>query len=88
MGDLSSIENERMIIVPTDISEHHERIREVSETRNLLSISTDQSCVESGDCIVAISAVPKIIITINLAAAKKAGIKFSPAFQMMVEEVE
>ena len=51
-----------------------------------LSISTDISCVDAGNCIVGVATKPKVAIYVGKSAAAAAGVSFKSAFLMMVKE--
>lgn len=53
----------------------------------ILTVSTDLGCVQSGACVMGIESEPAVRIIVNNAAASSAGITFSTAFSMLVEEI-
>lgn len=54
---------------------------------SVLTISSDRSCVQSGHCVVGVTASPKVQITVNRAAARAANIRFGSAFLMLIKEI-
>ncbi len=52
-----------------------------------LCITTDISATQAGNCAVSVQSDPKVVITVNKAAASASGVSFASAFLMMVTEI-
>ena len=55
--------------------------------RSILTISSDPTCAQAGHCIVAISAAPRVQITVSRAASRAANLRFNSSFLMLVREI-
>lgn len=54
--------------------------------RKILTASTDLASIEARQTVIAVRARPRIEIFVNQAVAKEAGLQFSAAFRMFVQE--
>jgi hypothetical protein len=54
--------------------------------QRVLTTSTDLASVDARQVVIAVRAHPRIEIVVNQAAAKVAGLQFSAAFRMFVQE--
>ncbi|MFM2042434.1 MAG: hypothetical protein RLY86_1010 [Pseudomonadota bacterium] len=52
-----------------------------------ITASTDRSCAEAGNCVLAIETTPKVQIFVSRKAADAAGVSFESAFLIMVKEL-
>jgi len=57
-----------------------------AKAKKLITIGPD-ACVRSGACVMAVSTDPKVVITVNRAAAAAVGASFKAAFRMMINEI-
>ncbi|WP_374467790.1 hypothetical protein [Phenylobacterium sp.] len=55
--------------------------------KKLVTIGSDPACVRSGACVMGVTTVPKVEITVNRAAAASVGAAFKAAFRMMIKEI-
>jgi len=60
---------------------------QAATSSGILTVSTDLGCVQSGNCVMGIESEPAVRIIVNNGAASSAGISFSTAFSMLVEEI-
>lgn len=65
---------------------NYRAIAAVTAPRSIITITSDNACVQAGYCIVAISATPKVQITVSRNARTAARLRFSAAFLMLVKE--
>lgn len=77
----------KMVILTSGAGNVQSAVKAASDNAGLITVSTDESCVQSGNCVMGVKSSPKVKITINLSATTAANIKFSPAFQMMVNKI-
>jgi hypothetical protein len=57
-----------------------------SAGKGILTISTDPATVTAGRTVMAVSSEPRVEIYVSRAAAQAAGVQFSTAFRMMIQE--
>lgn len=53
----------------------------------VFSASTDKSCAETGECVLAIETDPKVQIYVSRKAAEATGVSFQSSFLVMVKEL-
>lgn len=58
-----------------------------AKSKKLITIGSDPACVKSGACVMGVTTVPKVEITVNRAAADAVGAAFKAAFRMMIKEI-
>ncbi|MHA6287089.1 hypothetical protein [Maricaulis sp. CAU 1757] len=58
-----------------------------ASSAGVMTVSTDMSCVESGQCVMGVQSAPSVRIVVNRAAAQSSSVAFAAAFAMMIEEV-
>jgi len=51
------------------------------------TLSTDVACAESGQCVLAFRSDPSVEIILSRDAAAVAGVRFTPAFRMLVRQL-
>jgi hypothetical protein len=66
---------------------NYRAIASVAASRSILTISADPACARAGYCVVAISAAPRIQITVSRAASRAANLRFNSSFLMLVREI-
>ena len=86
-GNAGDIANTDLAFVTTGISGHYDRIKDIGRSNGIFIVSTDKSCVQAGACTMFVQSTPSVQITVNGETADKAGIAFSSAFGMMVDEI-
>jgi hypothetical protein len=58
-----------------------------AKAKKLITIGSDKACVASGACVMGVTTVPKVEITVNRASAAAVGASFKAAFRMMIKEI-
>lgn len=58
-----------------------------AKAKKILTVSSAAACVTSGACVMGVTTVPKVEITVNRAAAAAVGATFKAAFRMMIKEI-
>ncbi|KQN11916.1 conserved hypothetical protein [Sphingomonas aurantiaca] len=84
MGSLSGY---RVAFVTAGLRTEQGSIAIAANRASVLTISSDRACVQTGRCVVGVTASPKVQITVNRAAARAANIRFGSAFLMLVKEI-
>ena len=87
VSTLTDIEGPGVIFLAAGLEPHYQAVKEIALTKELITISAEASCVQSGHCMVGVQSSPRVEITINRATTEAAGIKFRPAFMMMVKSI-
>lgn len=80
--------NANLIIVANGVSSaEQDKVRSTFEGKQVITASTDLTCVESGKCMlgVDIGSVVKLLVNSNNYSAS--GLKFDPAFEFMVKQI-
>ncbi len=77
----------KMVLLTSGTTAIQGKVKAAADSAGLLTVSTDENCVAAANCVMGVKSKPKVQITINLNATSAAGIKFSPAFQMMVNKI-
>jgi hypothetical protein len=77
----------RVIIVPEGQGAQHAAIAAAARGMHAVTMSTDMACVNSGNCVVGVSAEPRVEIVVSRAASTAAGVAFAQAFRVMIREV-
>ncbi|MEZ5848668.1 MAG: YfiR/HmsC family protein [Geminicoccaceae bacterium] len=83
LADLQDID---MLLVTKGLSEHHQSIFEAASRLGILTVSTDESCVDSGHCVMWVKGSPSVRIVVNRAAARASNISFQTSFRMLITE--
>jgi hypothetical protein len=84
---LSGLAGVRVAFVTSGLRDSQAQIAAAASRQSILTITSDLSCVQAGRCVVAISSVPRVQITVSRAASKAANIQFGSAFLMLVKEI-
>ncbi|WP_019961633.1 hypothetical protein [Woodsholea maritima] len=58
-----------------------------AQSQGIVTISTDLACVTAHICMLGVQSAPNVRILANRASLAEAGIRFEPAFVMLVEEI-
>jgi len=66
---------------------NYRAIASAASSRSILTISADPACAQAGYCVVAISAAPRVQITVSRAASRAANLRFNSSFLMLVREI-
>ncbi|WP_374763043.1 hypothetical protein [Yunchengibacter salinarum] len=83
-----SVAGAAVVFIPDGLSAAaSDKAGAAAKAAGIPTIGFGETCVRAGHCVVGISTTPKVTILINKAAAASAGIGFSAAFLMMVQEV-
>lgn len=62
------------------------RVAEALLGRGIATVCTDPTTVERGTVVMAVRSEPRVEIVVSRAAAQRAGVSFSSAFRMMIQE--
>lgn len=87
ISDLSGVDGKKVAIVTEGMSMAYQQIFAATSKAGVLSVSTDKTCVVTGNCILGVSVQPKVEITLNAGAGDASGVGFSQALRMLVKEV-
>ena len=58
-----------------------------ASSQGVMTVSTDMSCVESGQCVMGVQSAPSVRIVVNRDSASSSSVSFAAAFAMMIEEI-
>jgi len=84
---LGSLAGYRAAFVTAGLKAAYPGIAQAATRASVVTIGSDQSCVQSGGCIVGITGGARVQIIVNRAAARAAKVKFGSAFLMLVKEI-
>lgn len=77
----------RVIIVPEGQAGQQAAIAAAARGMHAVTMSTDMTCVNSGNCVVGVASDPRVEIVVSRAASTAAGVGFAQAFRVMIREV-
>ena len=83
IDELSGID---LILVTDGLVDHHSKIFEAASRRGILTVSTDERCVDSGKCVMWVQGSPSVRIVVNKQAASESSIRFQTSFRLLVTE--
>jgi len=63
------------------------KVAEIAKKNKVLTVSTDMTCVESGNCILGIDVSKGVKVLMNGNSYRNSGLKFDAAFEFMVKEI-
>ena len=84
---LAGLPGAQVAFVTVGLRAEQDEIAQAATRAHTVTITSDQSCVTSGRCVVAIATSPRVQITVNRAAARAVDAKFGSAFLMLVKEI-
>ncbi|WP_374763041.1 hypothetical protein [Yunchengibacter salinarum] len=90
--DLMALNRRSLVLVPAGQAHLHDAVARAGRARELLTVSGDLSCVESGRCVIGVTdRTPAtrrggLEILVNRSACKKSRHSFRVAFRMLVRE--
>ena len=87
IGALGTLGNYRAAFVTTGLRDEQAGIAAAAARGSVVTITSDQACVQAGRCVVGISSTPRVQITVSRAAARAANVRFGSAFLMLVKEI-
>lgn len=86
-SDQDQLANVDVIFIPKGLEAVHADIGQQAKLLQKLAISTDDSCARNGHCAVSAKSTPRVEILVNQATTNESGVKFSPAFLMLVKKL-
>jgi len=76
----------KVIFVTKGLNSKYASILNTAAGKGAITVSTDEDCLSSGGCVLAVKTQPNIDIMVSGSAASKTGIEFSSAFSMMITQ--
>lgn len=64
----------------------HGSIFNAVKSKGVITVSTHDACLNTGQCVMVVKSVPKVDIKVSTAAAGESGVSFGSAFRMMITE--
>ena len=86
VGALDAMDGVDLVFVPPGLGAHQAEVFAAARERGLMTVSTDQSCVDNGYCVMWVKAEPSVRIVVHRAAAEASDIRFDTSFRMLVTE--
>jgi hypothetical protein len=74
------------LYITSGLSDSSSAVFDAARRLQVPTVSTDLSCVQSGNCVVGFSSEPTVQILLNQGAAERVGVHFLQAFRMLVRE--
>lgn len=87
VGALGTLAGTQVAFVTGGLRGEQDEIAQAATRNHIVTITSDQSCVASARCVVAIATSPRVQITVNRAAARDVNARFGSAFLMLVKEI-
>ena len=85
-GAPGSLEGQRGLILADTSPALLAAAAKASAGTGVLTVSSDLTCADSGQCVMAVNATPKVSIVVSRAAAERNGVGFDQAFKLMITE--
>ena len=77
----------RVIIVPEGRGADFSAIAEAARRLHAVTLSTDMACVRAGQCVVGVTASPRVDIVVSRDAAMASGVSFADVFRVIFREL-
>ena len=87
VGALNTLGSYRAAFVTAGLRNEQPAIAAAAARTSVVTITSDQACVQAGRCVAGITSKPRVQITVSKAAARAAKIRFGSAFLMLVKEI-
>nr|WP_281396842.1 YfiR/HmsC family protein [Sphingomonas aerophila] len=87
ISSLGTLGNYRAAFVTAGLRDEQPGIAAAAARGSVVTITSDQACVQAARCVVGISSTPRVQITVSRAAARAANVRFGSAFLMLVKEI-
>lgn len=84
---LGTLGNYRAAFVTAGLRGEQPAIAAAAARASVVTITSDQACVQAGRCVVGIANGSRVQITVSRAAAKASNVRFGSAFLMLVKEI-
>lgn len=84
---LDQLSGYRVAFVTAGLRASHDDIAAAAARHSVVTITSDQSCVQAGRCVVGIATAPRVQITVSRSAARAVNARFGSAFLMLVREI-
>lgn len=84
---LDSLTGYRVAFVTAGTREDQGAIAAAAARSSVVTITSDDACVQAARCVVGIGSGARVQITVNRAAARAANARFGSAFLMLVKEI-
>ncbi len=82
-----NLEGVSIALMTPGLTDHHQVISAAAAGRRVITVSGDKACAEAQHCVFSVSTVPYVNLWFSRAAARAAGLRFSPALLMLVKKV-
>lgn len=87
VGSLGTLNGYRAAFVTVGLRDEQAAIAAAAARASIVTITSDQACVQAGRCVVGISSDARVQISVSRAAARAANVRFGSAFLMLVKEI-
>ncbi|WP_243693823.1 YfiR/HmsC family protein [Sphingomonas sp. BK235] len=84
---LESLAGYRVAFVAAGTRADQDAIAAAASRASVVTITSDEACVQAARCVVGIASGARVQITVNRAAARAANARFGSAFLMLVKEI-
>lgn len=87
VGSLDTLQGYRVAFVTAGLRGSHDQIAAAATRASVVTITSDQACVQAARCVVGIGSGARVQITVSRAAARAVKARFGSAFLMLVKEI-
>lgn len=84
---LDGIRGYRAAFVTAGLRGDYDAIAAAAHHHSVVTITSDQMCVQTAHCVIGIASGARVQITVNRAAARDVNARFGSAFLMLVKEI-
>jgi hypothetical protein len=74
------------LVLTDDVLPQAARLAAAVAGKGVLTVTSDPEAVAAGAAVMAVRSLPRVEIFVSRAAAREAGVEFSTAFRMMIQE--
>jgi hypothetical protein len=87
VADIGSASGLAALFVTHGMGAQTDAIAAVAKANHLVTVTTDDACVQSGKCVLSIKTEPALEIVVSKAAAEAAGVTFATSFRVLIKEI-
>jgi hypothetical protein len=87
IDQLGTAQNVGALFVVPAVGQISSAVMDAAKRLHIPAISTDVACVQAGTCVLAFHSEPTVEVFLSRAAAEGAGVRFTPAFRMLVKQM-
>ncbi len=76
-----------VLFLTSGLREHWDSVVQAAKDSGSITASVDRDCVVAQSCVISVKVATKVLILLSAAAARDAGVAFTPQFRMLAQEL-